>query len=84
MASITGSQNASAAAIGSISIGAMKKDGYEDGFSVAVIASSGGLGPIIPPSIIMVIYCTTAGNVSEVYGFWHKNKKSSKKHAELR
>ena len=64
MASITGSQNASAAAIGSISIGAMKKDGYEDGFSVAVIASSGGLGPIIPPSIIMVIYCTTAGNVS--------------------
>ena len=27
---------------------------------------------------------TTAGNVSEVYGFWHKNKKGSKKHAELR
>lgn len=64
MASITGSQNASAAAIGSLSVDAMRKDGYDDGFSVAVIASSGGLGPIIPPSIIMVIYCTTAGNVS--------------------
>lgn len=64
MASITGSQNASAAAIGSLSVDAMRKDGYEDGFSVAVIAASGGLGPIIPPSIIMVIYCTTAGNVS--------------------
>ncbi|MBR6330968.1 MAG: YitT family protein, partial [Bacteroidales bacterium] len=27
---------------------------------------------------------TTAGNVSEVYGFWNKNKKKSKSHAELR
>ncbi len=64
MAGISGSQNADAAAIGAITLPALKRDGYDGGFAVSVVAAAGGLGPIIPPSIIMVIYCTTAGNLS--------------------
>jgi len=57
MAAITGSANASAAAIGSISTGALRKEGYSGGMAVSIVAAAGGLGPIIPPSIAMVIYC---------------------------
>ena len=53
---ISGSSAADAAAIGSILIPAMKKEGYDAGFSVGVTAASSCIGPIIPPSIIMVIY----------------------------
>ena len=53
---ISGSSAADAAAIGSILIPAMKKEGYDPGFSVGVTAASSCIGPIIPPSIIMVIY----------------------------
>ncbi len=56
MAGISGSSNADAAAIGSLTFPALKKNGYDDGFAVSVIASAGGLGPIIPPSIAMIIY----------------------------
>ncbi len=61
MAAITGSANASAAAIGSISTGALQKEGYSGGMAVSIVAASGGLGPIIPPSIAMVIYCNMTG-----------------------
>ena len=53
---VSGSSAADAAAIGSILIPAMKKEGYDPGFSVGVTAASSCIGPIIPPSIIMVIY----------------------------
>ncbi len=49
------------AAIGSILIPAMKEEGYEADFSAAVTASSSLIGPIIPPSITMVIFGVTAG-----------------------
>ena len=61
MAGISGSANADAAAIGSITLAPMRRDGWDDGMAVSVVAASGGLGPIIPPSIAMVIYCNLTG-----------------------
>ena len=58
MAAMCGSNNASASAIGSMMIPGLRKEGYDDGFSCSLIAASGNLGPIIPPSIIMIIYAS--------------------------
>lgn len=55
-AGLSGSAVADTSALGSILIPAMEKDGYTTRFSAAVTASSSVIGPIIPPSIIMVIY----------------------------
>lgn len=55
-AGITGVALGDIAALGSIFIPAMKKQGYDSAFSAAVTASSSIIGPIIPPSMIMVIY----------------------------
>ena len=60
---ISGSGSAASAAIGSITIPEMKKRGYDKEFAGAITAVSGPLGIIIPPSVVMVIYSTTA-NVS--------------------
>jgi len=57
-AGISGSAVADTAALGKILIPAMKKDGYDEGFSAAVTASSSVIGPIIPPSIPMIIYAS--------------------------
>jgi tripartite ATP-independent transporter DctM subunit len=62
-AGISGSATADAAALGSILIPAMKKSGIDTDFAVAVSASSSAIGPIIPPSILFVIYGSIA-NVS--------------------
>src|SRR5699024_2835708 len=48
------------ASIGGILIPAMKREGYGAGFSVAVTASSSTVGPIIPPSLPMIIVGTLA------------------------
>ena len=53
---ISGSAVADTAALGSIFIPSMEKEGYDTDFSVAVTAASSIIAPIIPPSIIMVIY----------------------------
>ncbi|WP_174734379.1 TRAP transporter large permease [Mesobacillus harenae] len=58
---ISGSAPATTAAIGSIMIPSMTEKGYNKGFSAAVVASSGVLGLIIPPSLTMVLYGVTAG-----------------------
>ncbi len=55
-AGITGVALGDIAALGSIFIPAMKKQGYPSDFSAAVTASSSIIGPIIPPSMIIVIY----------------------------
>lgn len=60
---ITGSAQADTSCVGGILIPAMREEGYDDATSVAVTASSSVIGPIIPPSIIMVIYGSTM-NVS--------------------
>ena len=53
---VTGAASADTAAMGSILIPAMKKQGYEDGFTAAITAVSSTIGPIIPPSILFVVY----------------------------
>lgn len=53
---LSGSANADVAALGTIFIPSMAEEGYDRGFSAAVTAASALIGPIIPPSIIIVIY----------------------------
>ncbi len=60
-AGITGSAVADATAIGSTLIPLMKKRGFPVLFSASVVAAAGVVGPIIPPSIPMVIYGSMAG-----------------------
>jgi tripartite ATP-independent transporter DctM subunit len=53
---IQGSGAADASAIGGMLIPAMEKQGYDKDYAVAVTAGSSMLSPIIPPSIIMILY----------------------------
>jgi len=53
---ISGSSTADTAAIGSVMIPAMVRRGYSPEFATAVVAAAGGMGILIPPCIIMVIY----------------------------
>jgi C4-dicarboxylate transporter DctM subunit len=61
---ITGSAVADASALGAIMIPAMEKEKYDRRFASAVVAAAAVMGPIIPPSIIMVVYALVDGNVS--------------------
>ncbi|MGI6559531.1 MAG: TRAP transporter large permease [Limnochordia bacterium] len=61
-AGISGSATADAAGLGRIEIEAMKAEGYDLDFSAAITAASSTIGPIIPPSIHLVIY----GSIAEV------------------
>jgi len=61
LAAIMGSAVAESAAIGSTMIPAMEKEGYEADFSAALTAASSTLGPVIPPSMVFIIYGITAG-----------------------
>lgn len=56
MAGVSGSASADAVAIGSVMIPAMIKAGYPARFAAGLTASAACIGPIIPPSIVMVIY----------------------------
>ena len=58
---VTGSAQADTSAIGGMLIPAMIKEGYSKETAVAVTASSSTVGPIIPPSIMMVIYGVCVG-----------------------
>jgi len=58
---ITGAATADAAAVGSILIPAMVKDGYRRDFSTAVTVASSLCGPLIPPSIPMLVYGISSG-----------------------
>lgn len=60
MAGVSGSGNADSAAIGAMMIPAMVDEGYEEGFACNVIAAAGCLGPIIPPSIMMIVFANAA------------------------
>lgn len=54
-AAVSGSSSASTAAVGSVMIPAMRRRGYPVGFAAAFQAAGGALGPIIPPSIILIV-----------------------------
>src|SRR5204862_3303 len=59
-ASMSGSAVADAAGPGMVTIRAMDKAGYPRGFAAAIVAASSVLGPIIPPSIPMILYALMA------------------------
>ncbi len=59
-ASISGTGSATVAAIGLIMIPSMVRFGYSRGFATSVVATSGGIGAIIPPSVVMIVYAITA------------------------
>ncbi len=58
LSSIQGSSAATAAALGKIGTDGMKREGYDEAFAASLIAASGGLAIMIPPSIAMIIYGT--------------------------
>ncbi|MCI5643572.1 MAG: TRAP transporter large permease [Peptoniphilus sp.] len=60
-AALTGSGPATVAAIGSIMIPSLNKTGYDKKTASGMVAAGGALGPIIPPSIPMIIYGVTMG-----------------------
>src|SRR5947199_2828711 len=55
-AGISGSSTAEAAGVGGVLIPAMKRQGYDTPFTVALIACAAVMGVIIPPSILMVVW----------------------------
>jgi C4-dicarboxylate transporter DctM subunit len=58
---ISGSAAADTSVMGAMLIPAMQKKGYDDDFSVVVTCTSSCIGPIIPPSILFIIYATITG-----------------------
>lgn len=67
-AALSGSSPATTAAIGSALIPEMTKKGYPPSFSASIQAVAGTIGPIIPPSIPMVIYCVIASeSIGEIF-----------------
>ncbi|MGQ4666902.1 TRAP transporter large permease [Metabacillus halosaccharovorans] len=61
MSGVSGSGVADAAATGSALIPSMIKRGYGKGFAAAILGASATVGPIIPPSIPMILYGSLAG-----------------------
>jgi len=60
-ANVTGSSVAATSAIGSLMAPEMRARGYKPGFIAALAATSGIIGAIIPPSMVMVVYGAMAG-----------------------
>jgi TRAP-type transport system large permease protein len=58
-AGMSGVAQADAAGLGVVEVKAMREEGFDPAFAAAVSASSAIIGPIIPPSVIMVIYAVT-------------------------
>jgi tripartite ATP-independent transporter DctM subunit len=58
LSGVSGSASADCAAIGSMLIPTMKREGYPAGFAAGLTAAASCMGPIIPPSILMVIYAS--------------------------
>jgi len=58
---VSGSSSATVSCIGSIMVPRLKENGYPDGLIGALIASSGVLGILIPPSMLMILYAWSSG-----------------------
>lgn len=64
MGSIVGLAVASAASLGVFLIPMMKKEGYSPAFASATMSSAALLGPIMPPSVLMIMYSISVGGTS--------------------
>ena len=60
-AAMTGAGAATTAAVGGIMIPSMEEEGYDPGFASAIQTMGGIFGPIIPPSVLMVLYAVASG-----------------------
>ena len=60
-AGVSGSAVADASAIGSVMVPAMRREGYTPAYAAAVTAASATIGPVIPPSIPLVVFGLFAG-----------------------
>lgn len=60
-AAISGTGSATVAAIGLAMIPALVSRGYDRAYAAAMVASAGGLGVMIPPSVVMIVYAVAAG-----------------------
>lgn len=63
-AAVSGSSPATVVAIGSIVLPAMVAQGFPKQFGAGVITTSGALGILIPPSIVMVMYCVATSGTA--------------------
>lgn len=59
---MSGSSMADAAAMGSVMIPAMRRNGYDPAFAAAITAASSVIGPVMPPSIGAVLYAVLTGS----------------------
>jgi len=57
---MSGTAVADAGGLGTVEIKAMRDQGYERGFAVGITAASSTIGPIIPPSLAMIVYAVIA------------------------
>jgi tripartite ATP-independent transporter DctM subunit len=65
---ISGSAVATCSAIGGMTIPAMKKEGYSDSFAAAIASMASVLGPLIPPSITLIVYASaTETSISALF-----------------
>jgi len=65
---VSGSAPATTAAIGGVMLGPMAEKGYDKNFAGAVVAASGTIGLIIPPSLTMVLYGVSTGvSIGELF-----------------
>ncbi|MFD2178046.1 TRAP transporter large permease [Veronia pacifica] len=60
-AAISGTGSATVAAVGLAMIPALVQRGYDRAYAGAMVASAGGLGVMIPPSVVMIVYAVSAG-----------------------
>lgn len=68
MGGISGSGVADTAALGTVMVPEMKKRGYDVEFSAALVAASGAIGLIIPPSIAIIIYgVSTQSSIGDLF-----------------
>src|SRR5699024_12641109 len=65
---ITGTAIAAAAAIGGMLIPTMLREDYDQGFTTSLIATASTIGPIIPPSIVLILYGVIASvSISDLF-----------------
>ncbi len=68
MGGISGSGVADTAAIGALMFPEMKRNNYDEAYSAALIAASGSIGLIIPPSVALIIYgVTTQASIGDLF-----------------
>lgn len=68
LGALLGSANASAALLGDIMFEEMSKDGYRPGFTASLVAGTSILGPIIPPSMVFIMYGVQANeSISKLF-----------------